>query len=372
MTPRDNDTLSPASTQSQIQSKHTYPTRSDESAQASTDAVKAENIDTFIIPQITLKDALEAVPYFDGRATQFRDFANGCRDAKDMISPRMEINLVKLIKNRLRGLAKDKIRGTQFQTINELTDYLENFFAPRHSVSNLQGRLNKSLQAHDEDVITYGARISRLKSEIIEAYNKLYPGSTAYSQDTEREAIKCFSIGLSHGIHINPSQYKTLDDAIRGAIEAEADKSRYDEVHRSFPLTRSITKWSRFQPNNVNENISHTTDPRRKINNIQINATPPICSHCNKTGHTESRCWAKHGKPLDFQRAAQMECSYCKNRGHTVDVCRKRKYAEETRKYQGNAQSFSTDDATREATRNTPRVNHIRDTTCDATCEYTL
>lgn len=365
-TPREGEAAqTPA--QTQIQSKHTYGTKPEGSTPVPTDGIRTENLDTFVIPQITLKDALEAVPYFDGRATHFRDFANGCRDAKDMISPRMEASLVKLIKNRVKGLAKDKICGTHFLTISELVDYLENFFAPRHSVSNLQGRLNKALQAPNEDVITYGARINRLKTEIIEAYNKLYPGSTAYSQDTEREAIKCFSIGLSKGIHINPLQYKTLDEAIRGAIEAEADKIRYDEVHRSFPLERSITKWSRFQNN---EPRSVPTYPQRNVNNIQLNSTPPACNHCKKPGHTESRCWAKHGKPLDFERAAQMECNYCKNRGHTIDVCRKKKFADEMRKHQGNGNNLSQDSATREAKANITRINHIRTTASDATHEY--
>lgn len=393
--PRDDDI--PTTPQSQILTKHTYnpklvnpmqgsheipreqetliyPSTSIGGSKISKHTSSPQEIrntepsETLIVPQISLKDALEAVPYFDGRPGQFRSFTNGCNDAKAMVSPRMEQNLVRLIKNRLKGIAKDTVEGTHFDNVKDFIEYLEIYFAPRHSISRLQGQLSRSVQRFNEDVLTYGTRIKQLRNLINETHQRTYPNLSYYAEDTEREAIECFSLGLKRGIHINANQFRTLEDAIRGAIGAEADKARYDELHRSFPMERSTTRWSRFQNNDPNDETSRPYDDQRRVNKVQFNLTERHCKICDKSGHTEDYCWTK--RQDGTARRRPIECNYCKKIGHTIDICRKKKYDEQTRQNQGNDYNLPTSSATREEAKKTLRINLLTKEDTMHECAY--
>lgn len=308
----------------------------------------AKPTNSIITPEITVEDALEAVPTFDGRATAFRAFAEGCRSAKDMVNPQMETNLVKIIKNRLRGLAREAIERTTFEDIEMLICFLENLFSPPQSLSSLQGKLSTSLQLSTENVVMYGTRVKRLTNLIIETYNKSGDGHPRYREEAEKEAVKIFVRGLRKGLHVNANKYQDLNSAIRAAIEVESDKQTYEKLHRIF---QNITKWSRFQRNELDD------DRPSKSNNFHSEV--PVCTHCRKPGHTIDRCWFKHRSPLNLNNSSVRECRYCKKKGHTINECRKRKYAEEQRKNQGNGQTFPTSGAVREETWNGPRVAKV-------------
>jgi hypothetical protein len=55
----------------------------------------------------------------------------------------------------------------------------------------------------------------------------------------------------------------------------------------------------------------------------------PKCTYCKKTGHSESDCWKKNGKPKGNQSASNQplgtnnakKCTYCGMKNHTTEKC---------------------------------------------------
>ena len=72
------------------------------------------------IQVVTLRDALMVVPEFNGRNILLAQFIEGCNEAKCMIEPKSEINLVKLIRSKITGEARQAISGQVFLNIDEL------------------------------------------------------------------------------------------------------------------------------------------------------------------------------------------------------------------------------------------------------------
>ena len=64
--------------------------------------------------QVSLRDALEIVPYFDGSSkVPLTIFIEACKEAKEMV-PIAEGNLVKLFRSKLTGEARRFIIGNYY------------------------------------------------------------------------------------------------------------------------------------------------------------------------------------------------------------------------------------------------------------------
>ena len=120
------------------------------------------------IQVVTLRDALMAVPDFNGRKIPLAQFIEGCNEAKCMIEPESEINLVKLIRSKITGEARQAISGQVFLTIDELKTYLKNIYTPARTIPQLLGELGQEFQKDYENVITYANKIRDIGTRILE------------------------------------------------------------------------------------------------------------------------------------------------------------------------------------------------------------
>lgn len=357
ITPKDLDSIPVGPSNTLIQARHEYSTTQNTPTPPATpstsqiprpshiypssiashpsQSASTEPIEAIFVGQITIKDALEAVPYFDGNKDAFRQFAEGCREAREMINPQMELSLVRLIKNRLKGTPKECMEGNTFTTVESLIQFLEKIFSPPQSLSCLQGKLSRVVQQSSETVAAYGTRVMKLLNLIIETQRKTCRQESHEARlDAEIEAIKCFARGLKRGLHINPAKFNNLTLAICAAVDAETEKQLCDELHGCLQGEKAAAK-SKYQTKE-----SGKQGQSRKTDN------PSTCSHCNKIGHTEENCWAKHGKPPNSRN--DKFCNYCKNKGHEIADCRKKKYNEKYNIASGNEENLSKNGGQRE------------------------
>ncbi|XP_046422378.1 uncharacterized protein LOC124180677 [Neodiprion fabricii] len=87
---------------------------------------------------ISIKDALEAVPVFDGNPSQVRSFVPGCKDAREMVPPQVELSLARIIRNKIKGVARRVIENERFDTVDELTARINELYGPAKSVNLCQ------------------------------------------------------------------------------------------------------------------------------------------------------------------------------------------------------------------------------------------
>jgi len=94
------------------------------------------NFGNFI--HFSIRDALEAVPSFDGDNIAFTHFVEGCEEALSMIALSQEIILVRAIRNKLKGDAHRSMLGKVFSSLQGLVEFLRSKYGPRETVYEAQ------------------------------------------------------------------------------------------------------------------------------------------------------------------------------------------------------------------------------------------
>lgn len=321
---------------------------------------------------VSIKDALEAIPMYDGHNIPLSHFIEGCEEARDMLPPAAEDSLSRIVRNKLKGDARRAICGLQFNKIGELIEYLKMLYAPVETVYQVQGKLGSVYQKEHEDVISYANRVRDLGKRVLSAYTNEHGTVTKVFRDSTDESIKLsFIRGLKPDIESRIPSVHTFSEAIATAIRIEKENLSRTALRPSQPTGRINTTGRSY---------------RAAVNHVQSEGI--ICQLCSKHGHTASKCWWLHGKPKDLAgpsphnrkeaptsqqthtktrevayvpqttRETQASqpvnepkvCRYCKIPGHIINECRKRAYnnaLKEKQQSQGNSQIFSETGATR-------------------------
>ena len=95
--------------------------------------------------RVSLCDALEVVPLFDGSNLPLSHFIDGCMEAKAMLpKPVAQENLARLLRGKLTGEARKCMFGSTYATIEELIEKMKRVYAPVKSVYQLQGELGNT------------------------------------------------------------------------------------------------------------------------------------------------------------------------------------------------------------------------------------
>jgi len=121
-------------------------------------------------PFATLKNAVEAVSFFDGKNIPLNYFIEGCEEAKSMLPDEAESQFTKIIRTRIVGEARRTIQGEDFDSVAQLTKYLKQIYGSSKNVYQLQGELGSIYQKNEEDVVTYANRVKILGEQILETY----------------------------------------------------------------------------------------------------------------------------------------------------------------------------------------------------------
>jgi len=74
-------------------------------------------------PFATLKYAVEAVSFSDGKNISLNYFIEGCEEAKSMLPDEAESQFIKIIRTRIVDQARRTIQGENFDSVAQLTEY---------------------------------------------------------------------------------------------------------------------------------------------------------------------------------------------------------------------------------------------------------
>jgi len=305
----------------------------------------------------SIRDALEAVPNFDGENIAFVYFVEGCEEALSMVAPTQEIALVRAIRNKLKGDAHRSILGKTFNNMQELVEFLRTKYGPRETVYEAQGRLAYLYQKKDEKVAAYANRVRELGKRILDAHKRETGQiSLEFRDSINKHSKTSFLRGLNREIII--SKEGTFEEIESRAIDAEKELETINMIRRVV----------------LAENVP--TETRTSIRRIEAEIIS--CQFCHKKGHTADRCWQinkfqgangnknltnpgtlreinnisnnnnnnnNNAKPSTSDNQSQanevITCRYCKKLGHSIEECRKRIYNNNLRQnnqIQGNGQ----------------------------------
>lgn len=324
----------------------------------------------------SIRDALEAIPNYDGTNIPFVYFVEGCEEALSMILPFHEVNLVRATRNKLKGDVHRSILGQIFFTMHELVEFLRIKYGPRETVYEAQGRLAYLCQKKDEKVVTYANRVRELGKRILDAQKRETGQVTQeFRNSVEKHLKTSFLRGLNKEIII--VKEGTFEEIEGRAIEAERELETVSMIRRVV----------------LAENVPH----ERRAAARRIDAEIIICQYCHKKGHTADRCWfinkpQANNRPQNQGRSSSMQnrfnnnnsnnrfgsnnnnndkninvdqrqppftnvrqnvgnqnfnqsppvtCGYCKKFGHVFKDCRKRAYdnLRQNTRVQGNEQN---------------------------------
>ena len=106
--------------------------------------------------QVSLRDALEVVPLYEGSNLPLSHFIEGCMEAKAMLSiPAAQENLARLLRGKLPGESRKCFFGSTCATIQELIGKLKRVYAPAKSVYQLQEELGNTFMWERENFLSY-------------------------------------------------------------------------------------------------------------------------------------------------------------------------------------------------------------------------
>lgn len=272
--------------------------------------------------------ALKIVPEFSGDSSCNLDrFLSCCKIVVEPLNNEEEIKFLRLLHAKLTGKAHEILLYNNFETFEDLKKELNSQFGQSKSVESLTFELVSIKQDRTEDIRSYANRVEKILSMLDSACIKREGNDSAKAIRNLNggTALRSFEEGLREPIKliIKACRYKTLKEAISGALEEEIIA-----VQR-----RTIS-----QPN-LNSNF----------------VNPMKCNICHKTGHLANRCF-KRQQNLQNQNQIQNSnfnfnsnsnrpsnssqpkiCNYCKNTGHSINECKKRLYNNNSRNFHQNS-----------------------------------
>lgn len=174
-------------------------------------------------PFATLKYAVEAVPFFDGKNIPLNYFIEGCEEAKGMLPAEAEPQFTKILRTRIVGEARRTIRDIDFENVNQLTKYLKQIYGGSKNLYQLQGELGSVYQKNEEDVVTYANRVKLLGKQIREAYRMSGHalGEQAITASLEKDMCKCFIRGLKSEIEQRVDRNLDVQGTVADALRIE-------------------------------------------------------------------------------------------------------------------------------------------------------
>lgn len=318
--PKDSDI---AELRNKLQQQERIILRLQEQQQASQTASLTGNTELNLgTLHFSIRDALEAVPNFDGYNIAFCHFVEGCEEALSMISPSQEIVLVRAIRNKLKGDAHKSILGKVFDSLRSLVEFLRKKYGPRETVYETQARLAYLCQSNNEKVASYANRVRELGKRIMDAQQRQFGTISREFEKSVEDNIKIsFLRGLNREIRV--TREGTFEELESRAIDAERELETIQAIRQVVLGEKAPEKRSA---------------PLRRIGTEVIK-----CQYCHKIGHTADRCRSiRNGSnQLNYNNTRILPhprenntrnlnrvvtCRYCKKPGHMISECRKRQY----------------------------------------------
>lgn len=231
---------------------------------------------------------LKFIKPFDGSRDKLNSFLSNCQNAHSLANPNQKIILFKYILSQLEGKAETACSIKDFDSWEQLCEFLKTQFGERKHYAHLLADLQECRQSINEPINQYALRVethlSKLLTEITFSNTRKSElvGRVAAMEDL---ALHTFLLGLSPKISniIRSKDPRNLNKAINLATSEEKMQKLM------------------YRRNSNNERLSISRPPHHS--NIH-----------NLNPHNQY--------PSDTINI----CRYCKIPGHTIEVCRKRAY----------------------------------------------
>lgn len=293
---------------------------------------------SYQIPFVTLKYAVEAVPFFDGNNIPLNYFIEGCEEAKSMLPEEVESQFTKIIRTRIIGEARRTIQDQFFSSVSQLTSYLKRIYGPSKDVYQLQGELGSIYQKDEEDVISYASRIKTLGKQISDAYQyleKVLPDENI-KMSLEKNMCECFIRGLKPNIEQRITRNVNIEDTIADALRIERELREIVNLRQKRGANSSqnelpYTKWLQetcqfcFKKGHIANNCRKLTQISPQIyNETNLETEILICQICKKRGHNANNCRLRnlrYRRSINIIREEVISCQLCSKSGHDAKSC---------------------------------------------------
>ena len=224
---------------------------------------------------LSLKDALDLIPRFNGQNISLTQFLDGCQEALSILPQDYEAELAKLIRMRLYGDALNSVRGQNFKEISEITEFLETVYGSAKTFHDWEGELARIKQKSNETVIVYLNRLKEIESEIFKAAKreKRFTEKEEYEKELESDCIKFFLKGLRWEIRARMGKPATLKEARELALEVEREYA-----------------CSVIEDDVKEENKIKTSRENKRVNVVNQDIEQITCAYCKRIGHGAVNC----------------------------------------------------------------------------------
>lgn len=259
---------------------------------------------------------------YDGSRETLNPFLVNCENALSLAADTQKPIVFKFILSQLNGKAEVACSIKDFQTWDQLKEFLKTQFSERKHYSHLLTDLQENKQGPQESVNQFALRtetyLSQLLTEIAFSNTKVkdLSGRVAAMEDL---ALHHFLMGLHPRISniVRCKSPKSLNEAINFAISEER-------------IQQTLYRRPQAEPKTNNVGNKFKAGPSKPFNSFNQS---PRASYATQQG------------------TSNLFCRYCKTSGHDISACKKREYNNNRFKFQ---QSQATNQY---ASRPPPRVN---------------
>lgn len=285
-------------------------------------------------PFAPLKYAVEAVPFFDGKNIPLTYFIEGCEEGKSMLPAEAEPQFTRIIRTKIVGEARRTIQDQNFDSIAQLTKYLEQIYGPSKTVYQLQGELGSVYQKTEEEVVTYANRVKILGKQILEAYKNsgAGPASQNIKASLEKDMCKCFIRGLKPEIEQRIARNLGVQETVADALRIERELSSMADLRQGQgSVTNKILNANRLRETcQICYKEGHPASNCRKLTQSSYNETGLgteilVCQICKKRGHSADKCRLRdpqNRRPVNVLQGNNIICQLCSKSGHNAKTCR--------------------------------------------------
>ena len=293
-------------------------------------------------PPISIKDAVETVPTFDGSKPSVFQFLRACERAKSMVPPQYESHLVKLLMNKLRGYAFLAVEDASVSTVKEFGNRLKDMFAPAKTVNEYRGELGSIYQRPGEEIFSYIDRVKNLRLAIIDGEQSRHGNiSTSLQESIDMDTREAFLRGLPHDVYMRTMLVgcDSLDEAYRQAVNSTREMELINDRQR--PSRPAFAKMNNPRPTYSRPTYpaptySRPTYPAPTYSRPTYPAptysrpTYPAPAYTRPENLNYSRNHVEHRAPINNSYTPQnginrpnpnLSCTYCKKLGHVMRDC---------------------------------------------------
>lgn len=251
--------------------------------------------------EVDINILIKFINKFDGNRDKLNSFLNNCSNAIKLASPNQQDILLKYIISQLEGRAEVACSIKEFDSWQQLEDFLKAQFGNKKHYAALLSDLQGCRQLNGETVNQFALKIESCLSKLLTEINISIPtrkkgelaGRVAAMQDL---ALHTFVIGLNPRLStvVRCRDPETLNDAINFAVSEE-------KIYLA-----SLGRNANFPGNSSNH-------PRFR--------QPQV-----KTPITQNRSYNTNNTSFPPRAVNPIVCRYCKFPGHSIEACRKREY----------------------------------------------